>query len=197
MSRPGVAATCAAVLLTGFILGRTTGRHSTTVTVTETTERTVVVSAQHLGAARDARDAGPLDLALVRSARRENMLVTTIVARRPWRDALLRRGRVGLSIVYDIDDNGTPDRRDVIFLLRGRLVSWISDFAQGVQGADVTRRSATTVSVARDATIFYSGSGEGRLLTTSPIGVAVVASWRGGRDRVPDRGWITVPPPTR
>ena len=196
MSRPAVAAICAAVLLVGFVAGRVTGSGSAGgVTVRETVERPVVISARHLGYARDRRDRGPLDLARVQSVRRGPVLQTTIVARRAWRDSLLRRGRVRLSLVYDVDNDGTPDRRDVVFLLRGRLTSWISSLNQGVQGADVTRRSASTISVARNATIFYGAPGQAGLLTTSPVGVAVVARWKGGGDRVPDRGWITVPPP--
>ena len=196
MSRPAVAAICAAVLLVGVVVGRVTGSGSAgTVTVLRTVERPVVVSAHHLGAARDPRDRGPLDLARVASVRRGPVLQTTIVARRAWRDSLLRRGRVRLTLVYDVDHDGTPDRRDVVFLFGGRLTSWISSYNQGVQGADVTRHSATTISIARDATVFYSTPGDSGLLATSPIGVAVVARWKGGGDRVPDRGWITVPAP--
>jgi hypothetical protein len=188
-------AVCAVVLLAGFVTGRVTGSRSTgAVVFTETVEHAVVIRAKHVGSAGDARDDGPLDLARVASVRRGNLLRTTIAARRPWRDSLLR-GRVKLSIVYDVDDDGTPDRRDVLFLLHGRLASWISNLGQGVQAADVTRRSATTISVVRDAAVFYTASGQSRLLATSPIGVAVVARWKGGGDRVPDRGWIVVPPP--
>ena len=197
VSRPAVALISAGVLIAGFVAGRIVGSGSTrTVTVRETVERSVVVLARHLGSANDPRDrGGPLDLARVVSARNGAILQTTIAARRPWRDSLLRHGHVRLSIVYDANLDGRPDRRDVVFLLRGRLASWISSFGQGVKGADVTRRSATTISVARDATVFYGASGQAGLLWSSPIGVAVVARWKGGGDRVPDRGWITVPPP--
>jgi hypothetical protein len=196
VSRPAVAAICGAVLVAGFVAGRVTGSRSAgTAYVTDTVERAVVITAKHVGSATDARDGGPLDLARVSSVRRANALETTIVARRPWRDSLLRGGRVELAIVYDVNDDGKPDRRDVLFLLHGRLASWISNLAQGIQAADVTRRSATTITVTRDATVFYSASGQERLLATSPIGVAVVAHWQGGGDRVPDHGWIVVPPP--
>ena len=197
MSRTAVAAVCGAALLVGFVAGRVTGSGSRgTVTVPATVEHVVVVSAQHLRSARDPRDRGPIDLARVEAVRRGAVLQTTIVAHRAWRDSLLRwHGPDTLTIVYDTDDDGRPDQRDSVFLLRGRLTSWISDFGQGVQAADVTRRSATTISVARDATVFYNGAGQAALLTTSPIGVAVVARWKGGGDRLPDRGWITVPPP--
>lgn len=196
MSRSAVVATCAATLLVGFVAGRVSGSGSAhTVTVQKTVERSVVVSARHLGSARDARDAGPLDLVRVESARRDALLRTTIVARDGWHDSLLRRGAVRLSILYDTDYDGKSDRRDIVSLFHGRLTSWISDLGQGVQYARVTRRSATTITVARDASLFYSASGEAGLLTTSPIGVAVVARWKGGGDRVPDHGWITVPPP--
>ena len=195
MSRPAVAAICAAVLLGGFVAGRVTGSGSGTVTVRETVEHVVVVRGPHVGSARDARDPGPLDLARVESMRRGALLQTTIVARRPWRDSLLRRGRVSLSILYDTNGDDKPDRRDVVFLLRRRLTSWISSLGQGVQAADVTRRSATTISISRDATVFYNRPGQAGGLTTSPIGVAVVARWKRGGDRVPDQGWITVPPP--
>src|SRR5439155_1774447 len=94
MSGTRVAATCVAVLLVGFVAGRGTGRGSArTVTVLQTVERSVVVSARHLGFARDPRDRGPLDLARVSSVRRGAMLQTTIVAHRPWRDSLLQIGR--------------------------------------------------------------------------------------------------------
>jgi len=198
VSRPAVAAISAAVLLAGFIAGRVTGGGSgRTVTVQTTVERSVVVGAEHIRSARDGRDRGPLDLARVESVRRGPMLETTIVASRAWDDSLLRHGRVRLSLVYDTDYDGKPDRRDVVFLFHGRLTSWISSLGQGVQYADVTRRSATTISVTRNASVFYGAPGEAGLLTTSPIGVAVVARWKGGRDRVPDRGWITVPPPAQ
>ena len=196
MSRLAVGAICAAVLLAGFIAGRVTGRGSSgTVTVSDTVERVVVVSATHLGSARDARNEGPLDLARVGSVRRGILLRTTITAHRAWRDSLLRRGRVGLSLLYDTNGDGRTDRRDVVSLFHGQLSSWISDLGQGVQYADVRRRSATAITVARDASLFYNASGQAGLLATSPIGVAVVARWKGGGDRVPDRGWITVPPP--
>jgi hypothetical protein len=197
VSRSAVAAISAAVLLVGFVAGRVTGHGSPgAVTVRQTVERSVVVSAQHLGSARDARDRGPLDLVRVASVRRGPLLQTTIVTSGAWRDSLLRRhGEVRLSIVYDTDNNGKPDRTDNVFLFHGRLTSWISDLGQGVQSADVTRRSATTISVARDATVFYNAAGRAGLLWTSPIGVAVVSRWKDGGDRVPDRGWITVPPP--
>jgi len=155
----------------------------------------VVVSARHLGFARDPRDRGPLDLTRISSVRRGAMLQTTIVAHRAWRDSLLRRGRVSLSILYDRNGDGKPDRRDVVFLLRGRLTSWISSLGQGVQAAEVRRRSPTTISVSRDASVFYNAPRQAGLLWTSPIRVAVVARWKGGGDSVPDRGWITVPPP--
>jgi hypothetical protein len=195
MSRTGVAVTCAVVLVAGIVVGRVTGPGARTVTVQQTVERSVVVSARHLGSASDPRDEGPLDLARVASVRRGRVLLTTIVAHRAWRDSLVRRGRVRLSIVYDTTGDGRPDRRDVVFLLRGRLTSWISSLGQGVQAADVTRRSPTTIAVARDASVFYNASRQADLLWTSPIRLAVVARWQGGGDRVPDSGWITVPPP--
>jgi hypothetical protein len=186
------------MLLAGFIAGRITGSGSSgAVTVRETIERSVIVSARHVGSARDPRDSGPLDLARVAAVRRGTLLLTTIAARAKWRDSLLERvrGRVRLSILYDTNDDGRTDQRDHVFLFRGALTSWISDLGQGVQAADVTRRSATTITVARDARVFYNGAGQAGLLMTSPIGVAVTASWKGGSDRVPDRGWITVAPP--
>jgi len=195
VSRPAVAAICAAVLLGGFVAGRVSGSGSGTVTVRETVEHVVVVRGPHVGSARDRRDPGPLDLARVESVRRGALLQTTIVARRAWRGSLLRRGRLRLWLVYDTDDDGRPDRLDKVFLFHGRLTSWISSLGQGVQAADVTRRSATTISISRDATVFYNRPGQAGGLTSSPIGVAVVARWKGGGDRVPDRGWITVPPP--
>jgi hypothetical protein len=186
------------LLLAGFIAGRVTGGGSSasTVTVQETVERSVVVGAQHLGSATDPRDAGPLDLARVSAVRRGPILETTIVSRRPWSNALLRTQRVRLSLSYDIDSNGRADLRDDLLVLNGRLTSWISSLGQGVAGAVVTRRSPTTITVARDATVFYSAPGTAGMLTTSPIGVAVTARWRGGSDRVPNHGWITVPPPS-
>lgn len=197
MSRPAVAVICAAVLLVGFVGGRVTGSGSgPTVTVRETVDHVVVVRGHDVGSARDATDRGPLDLARVESVRRGFLLQTTIVARRAWRDSLLRGGGVRLSLVYDTNDDGRPDHRDRVFLFHGELASWISDLGQGVQPATVTRRSPTTISVARDATVFYNRAGEAGLLAVTPIGVAVVARWKGGGDRVPDRGWITVPPPT-
>lgn len=168
---------------------------SAAVTVRETIERSVIVSAQHLGSARDPRDSGPLDLARVAAVRRGTLLLTTIAARAKWRDSLLERGDVRLSILYDTNDDGRTDQRDHVFLFRGALTSWISDLGQGVQAADVTRRSATTITVTRDARVFYNGAGQAGLVMTSPIGVAVAARWTGGGDRVPDRGWITVAPP--
>lgn len=195
MSRLAVAGICVVVLLVGFVAGRVSGKHTKTVTVSETVERAVVVSAHHLGSASDSRDAGPLDLARVTSRRRGNMLITTIAARAAWRDALIRNHRAHLSVLYDVNRDGKPDHIDVFYVFRGELTAWISDFNQGVQYAKVTRRSGTTVTVERDASLFYSGSGEGIRLTTSPIDVAVLAKWKGGSDRVPDRGWITVPPP--
>jgi hypothetical protein len=197
VSRPAVALLCVAVLIAGFVAGRIVGSGSArTVTVRETVEHSKVVLARHLNTASDPRDrSGPLDLVRVASEREGAMLDTTIVARRPWTDSLLRRGRVSLSIVYDVNVDGRPDRRDVVFLLRGRLASWISSFGQGVQSADVTRRSATTISIARDATVFYNAAGQAGMLWRSPIGVAVVAHWHGGSDRLPGSGWIIVPPP--
>ena len=183
------------MLLAGFIAGRVSGRHTTTVTVATTVERAVVVSAQHLGSARDARNAGPLDLARVTSKRKGNLLDTTIVTHGAWRDALIRSHRVHLSVLYDVNRDGKADATDVFYVFGGKLTAWISDFNQGVQYAKVTRRSATTVTIERDASLFYSASGEGIHLTTSPIDIAVLARWKGGSDRVPDRGWITVPPP--
>jgi hypothetical protein len=185
------------MVLVGFIVGRaTTSGTGSTVTVEKTVERSIVVSAQHLGSARDPVDAGPLDLARVSARRRGALLVTTIVARRPWPNSLLRRGHVSLSIDYDTNRDDKADRRDVVFLFNGRPTSWISTLGQGVMYATVTRPSRTTITVARDASVFYSASGQGGRLFTSPIGVAVVARWHGGRDRVPNHGWITVPPPT-
>jgi len=183
------------VLLGGFVAGRVSGSGSGTATVRETVEHVVVVRGPHVGSARDRRDPGPLDLARVESVRRGALLQTTIVARRAWRGSLLRRGRLRLWLVYDTDNDGRPDRLDKVFLFHGRLTSWISSLGQGVQAADVTRRSATTISISRDATVFYNRPGQAGGLTSSPIGVAVVARWKGGGDRVPDRGWITVPPP--
>jgi hypothetical protein len=196
MSRPGVAATCAVALLAGFITGRVTGSGSSeATTVTDSVEHVIAVNGRNLGAASDQRDGGLLDLTHVASVRHGAVLRTTIVAARSWRDSLLRRGRVKLSILYDSNDDGRTDRRDVVFLFRGHITSWISSLGQGVQAATVTRRSATTISVARDASVFYGASGQAGMLNTSPIGVAVVARWKGGTDRVPSRGWITVLPP--
>jgi hypothetical protein len=196
VSRPGVAATCAVVLLAGFITGRLTGPGSArTTTVTDTLEHVVAVSGHNLGSATGVRKGGLLDLARVASVRRGDILKTTIVAGRAWHDSLLRRGRVRLSILYDSNDDGRVDHRDVVFLFRGRLTSWISSFGQGVQAATVTRKSATTITVARDGSVFFDASGEAGMLATSPIGVAVLARWQGGADRVPARGWITVLPP--
>jgi hypothetical protein len=196
MSRPGVGAICAVVLLAGFVAGRVTASGSTTTeTLTQTVEHSVVVPAQHVGFARDPRTGGPLGLARVSALRRGAMLVTTVVAERPWRDSLLRRGGAKLSLLYDTNADGKVDHTDVVFLFRRALTSWISDYGQGVQVADVTRRSPTTISIARDATLFYNGPGGANLLGTEPIGVAVVARWKGAEDRVPDRGWITVAPP--
>jgi hypothetical protein len=184
------------VLFAGFIAGRITGSGSNgTVTVRETIERSVVVSARHLGSARDPHDSGPLDLVRVDAVRRSTALLTTIGARGKWRDSLLGRGGGELSILYDTNDDGRTDQRDHVFLFHGQLASWISDFGQGVEAADVTRRNGTTISVARDATVFFNRAGEASRLMTSPIGVAVAARWKGGGDRVPDRGWIIVPPP--
>lgn len=197
MSRLAVAALCAAVLLAGFVAGRVTGSGSArTVTVPKTVEHVVVLAAKHLGSARDRHDPGPLDLARVRSVRHGSMLQTTIVAHRPWSDSLLRwHGPVGLSLLYDTDGDGKAERRDVVFLFHGRLTSWISSFGQGVQYAGVSRRSATTITITRDASVFFDAPEQAGLLTTAPIGVAAVSTWKGGSDRVPDRGWITVPPP--
>jgi hypothetical protein len=195
MSRLAVAGICAVVLLVGFAVGRTTGKHTRTVTLSKTVERAVVVSAQHLGSARDARNAGPLDLADVTSKREGDILRTTITTRNAWTDALIRSHRAHLSVLYDVNRDGKADHVDVFYVFHRELTAWISDFNQGVQYAKVTRRSATKVTIDRDASLFYSQSGEGIHLTTSPIDVAVVARWHGGTDRVPDHGWITVPPP--
>lgn len=196
MSRPAVAAVCAAAILGGFIAGRVTASGSTrTVTAVETVERSIVVRAQHVRTARDGRDVGPLDLMRVTAARHGAMLQTTIVARQPWRDSLLAHGRVRLSILYDANSDGRIDRRDIVFLFHGRPTSWISSLGQGVQAADVTRPNARTISVTRDASVFYNASGQAARLWTSALGVAVVARWKGGSDRVPNRGWIAVPPP--
>ena len=196
MSRPGLAAICVLALLVGFAVGRVTGSGSSrTVTVHDTVERSVVVPARYVGSARDGRDAGPLDLARVAAVRRGAVLETTIAARGAWRDSLLRGGRVALWLLYDTDRDGTADRRDRVFLSRGRLTSWISSLGQGVQAARVTRRSATTIVVARDASVFYDAPGETGLIASAAIGVAVVARWQGGSDRVPDSGWIAVPAP--
>jgi|GEM_PF-3872331 len=196
MSRPGVVATCAVVLLAGFITGRVTGSGSSrTVTVPTPVERAIMVTSRHLGWAADPHASGPLGLARVSSVRHGDFLRTTIVAHRPWKDSLLRRGRVRLSILYDSNDDGRTDRRDVVFIFDGRLTSWISSLGQGVQAAEVTRPSASTISVTRDAAVFYDASGQAGMLTTSPIGVAVLARWKGGEDRLPSRGWITVLPP--
>jgi hypothetical protein len=196
VSRPGVVGTCAVALLAGFIAGRVTGSGSSrTTTVTSTLDHVIAVNGRQLGSANDPRGGGLLDLVRVASVRRGDILKTTIVAGRPWHDSVLRGGRVRLSILYDSNDDGRTDRRDIVFLFRGRITSWISSLGQGVQAATVTRRNATTVSVARDASVFYDASGEAGMLTTSPIGVAVLARWTGGSDRVPNRGWITVLPP--
>jgi hypothetical protein len=189
-----MAAACAVGLLAGFIVGRLTASGSVPVaTAEQTVERSVVVLAHHVGSARDPRDAGPLDLIRVDSTRHGAMLQTTIVASRPWHDSLLRR--VKLSIVYDSNSDSRADRRDVLFLFHGRPTSWISSLGQGVQAADVTRPSAASISVRRDARVFYNASGQAGSLWAAAIGVAVVARWQGGADRVPNRGWITVPPP--
>ena len=196
MPRPGVAATCAVVLLAGFIAGRVTGSGSSeTTTVTDTVDHVVAVRGGHIGSAAGSSDSGLFDVRRVSSVRHGDLLTTTIAARRGWKDSMLRGGRVKLSILYDSNDDGRSDRTDVVFLFRGRLASWISSFGQGVQAATITRRSATTISVARDAAVFYDASGEAGMLATSPIGVAVLARWKGGADRVPDHGWITVLPP--
>jgi hypothetical protein len=198
VSRLAVAATCVVVLVVGFVAGKATRpAGSQTVTVRETVERPVVVLAQHVRSATDPRDRGPLDLARVTAVREGDVLRTTIVARRAWRDSLLRKGGARLSLLYDTNDDGKADRRDVVFLFHGRLTSWISTIGrQGVEYAPVARRSPTTIVVERPATVFYSASGEAGMLQTEPIGVTVVASWKGGGDRVPDRGWIVVPPPS-
>jgi hypothetical protein len=196
VSRPGVVGTCAVALLAGFIAGRVTGSGSSrTTTVTSTLDHVIAVNGRQLGSANDPRGGGLLDLVRVASVRRGDILKTTIVAGRPWHDSVFRGGRVMLSILYDSNDDGRTDRRDIVFLFRGHITSWISSLGQGVQAATVTRRNATTVSVARDASVFYDASGEAGMLTTSPIGVAVLARWTGGSDRVPNRGWITVLPP--
>src|SRR5690348_16198357 len=106
MSRPRVAATCAAALLAGFIGGRVTGSGSSrTTTFTDTVEHVVAVNDRNLGAATDAREGGLLDLTRVTSVRRGAILQTTIVAGQAWRDSLLRRGRIKLSILYDSNDD--------------------------------------------------------------------------------------------
>jgi hypothetical protein len=185
------------VLLAGFIAGRVTGSGSgKTTTVTDTVDHVVAVAGgAHLGSATEPRGNGLFDVTRVASARRGDVLKTTIVAGHPWHDVLLRRGRVRLSILYDSNGDGRTDRSDVVFLFRGRLTSWISSLGQGVQAATVTRKSATTITVARDASVFFDASGEAGMLATEPIGVAVLARWKGGVDRVPNRGWITVLPP--
>jgi hypothetical protein len=190
-----VTALCAAAVLGGFIAGRASSGSGGAVTVQRTVERSFVFLAQHVRAVRDGRDAGPLDLVHVDSVRHGALLQTTIVARRPWPDSLLRRGRVSLSILYDANDDGRVDRRDIVFLFHGRPTSWISSLGQGVQAADVTRPSARAISITRDASIFYNASGQAQSLWTKPLGVAVLARWKGGLDRVPNRGWIAVPPP--
>src|SRR5690242_4995761 len=125
MSRAGVGAICAAVLLAGFVAGRVTASGSTTTeTVTYTVERSVVVPAQHVGSARDPRDGGLLALARVAAVRRGATLDTTIVAEHPWRDSLLRRGGAKLSLLYDTNDDGKVDHTDVVFLSHVALTSW-------------------------------------------------------------------------
>src|SRR4051794_37761944 len=95
MSHPAVAVVCAAMLLGGFIAGRVTGSGSAgTVTISETIPRSVLIPAQHVGSARDGRNRGPIDLARVRAVRRGPLLLTTITARHPWHDPLLRHGQV-------------------------------------------------------------------------------------------------------
>lgn len=196
MTRAKLIALGAALLLAGFVAGRVSDSGSgPTVTVQDTVTRSIVVAAQHVRSASDPRDPGPLDLAEVDSVRHGVTLVTTIVARNRWDDSLIRTGRARLSIEYDGNRDGEADRRDVLYVFHGRLAAWISSFKQGVQNAIVTRRSPTTITVARDASVLFNASGQAPLLWSSPIGVAVVASWPGGSDRVPNRGWITVPPP--
>src|SRR5579884_703683 len=105
MSRPAVAGLCVVALVVGFVGGRIASRNAAqTITVQKTVAERVVVPAQHIGYASGARGPGPLDLASVRSVRRGGMLETTIVTAHPWRDALLRSHRFGLSILYDVND---------------------------------------------------------------------------------------------
>ena len=119
------------VLLAGFITGRVTGSGSSeTTTVTDTVDHVIAVNGGHLGSASEPRGIGLLDLVGVSSVRRGDILRTTIVAARPWRDSLLRRGRVRLSILYDSNDDERTDRRDIVFLFHGRITSWISSLGQ-------------------------------------------------------------------
>jgi hypothetical protein len=180
-----------------------------TVDVTTTVEETTTVVETVTGEteapaeepALDPDDVeSPLDVRDVLAVREGDLLTVTVVTYEPWESSLLgarsvvEPGTERITVLYDIDNDGTADYRGAIVLNEGFPGLSISGSGQAFETVTVERPDSRTASMTHPVDVFYLGAGGDDLDPNQDMQVAVRTAVEGEIDRAPDAPqWVGVP----
>jgi hypothetical protein len=192
-----------ALLLTGCSCssgGTETTERTTTVQVTTTVEAapTVETTTGPSLPSNDPDDVdGQLDVRNFNATRTGELLAVSLTTYEAWNSSVLagpQLGRAGpnrLTIVYDVDLDGTVDYRGKVIWAEGALSLMITGEGQAFEPVPVERPDDVTAQFVHPVDVFFIPSGG-----SSDVDIQLQARtvYDGEQDKAPDDGqWLGVP----
>lgn len=173
---------------------------TTTVQVTTTVEAAPTVETT-TGPALPSTDpddvAGQLDIRNLNATRTGDLLAVSLTTYEPWNSSVLasprldKQGPNKLTILYDVDRDGTADYRGKVVWTGGALSLVITGQGQAFEPVPVERPDNTTAQFVHSVDVFFIPSGG-----PSDVDIQIKARtvYNGARDDAPDDGqWLGVP----
>lgn len=191
---------CAVLLLAALVLAGCTGGGTETVEVTTMVQSTTTVegppTARTTAENEDPDDTGSaLDIAFFDATRSGDLLAVSLRTRERWSSGLLagptpgEQGADRITILYDVDLDGSADYRGRFISAGGVLSLFISGSGSQFEPIPVERPSGTTAQFVHPVDIFFMATGgpsEGDI----QLQARTVAG--GEEDVAPDAGWLRV-----
>ena len=141
--------------------------------------------------------AGQLDVRNLNATRTGGLLAVSLTTYEPWSSSVLagprldRQGPNKLTILYDVDRDGTADYRGKVIWAGGALSLVITGQGQAFEPVPVERPDDVTAQFVHPADALFIASGG-----SSDVDIQIQARtvYNGAEDRAPDDGqWLGVP----
>jgi hypothetical protein len=174
----------------------TTVQATTTVEAPAPTLATTTTAVEPAGNDPDDVE-GQLDIRNLNATRKGDLLAVSLTTYEPWSSNVLvgpgpnRYGPNRLTIVYDMDLDGTPDHRGKIVYSGGELSVYLTGEGQAFEPIPVERPNNVTAQFVHPVDVLFVPSGGS---TEVDIQIRAKSLYNGQEDKAPDAGkWLGVP----